>query len=94
MSLSVGTVIADSPGMRRDYVFALILALMGLYAYSAVAGRITFVSRVGHPLAYGYHPSPSSIPQSALTGIVGLLIAIRTLSPQRYRAVEQWIHTQ
>jgi len=80
--------------MRRNYVFALMLALLGLFAYAAVAGPITFVSSVGHPIAYGYHPSAYSIPQSALTDIIGLLIAIRTLNSQKYRAVEQWIHAQ
>jgi hypothetical protein len=69
------------------------LALLGLYASAAVAGPIIFVSS-GHPIVQRYHPPPYSIPQSALTGIVGLLIAIRTLNPHRYRAVEQWIHTQ
>jgi len=70
------------------------LALVALYAYTVAAGPITFVSSVGLPIAPGYHSSSYSIPQSALTGIVGLLIAIRTLNPHRYRAVEQWIHTQ
>jgi hypothetical protein len=79
--------------MRRNYVFALMLALLGLYAYAAVARPIIFVSS-SHPIMHGYHPSPYSIARSALTGIVGLLIAIRTLNPRRYRTVEQWIHAQ
>jgi hypothetical protein len=79
--------------MRRNYVFALMLALLGLCAYAALAGPTIFVSS-GHPIVHGYHPAPDSILQSALTGIVGFLIAIRTLHPHRYRVVEQRIHTQ
>ena len=80
--------------MRRAWGFALMLAVLGLCAYIAAAAPITFVSGVGHPLAHAYQPPAYSISQSALTGIVGLLIAIRTLNPQRYRAVEHWIHAQ
>jgi hypothetical protein len=85
--------------MRRTSVFALALAFLGLCAYISVAAPIPFVGSVGRPITHSYQPPSYAVPQrpvwhSALTGIVALLIAIRTLNPQKYIAVEQWIHTQ
>ena len=79
--------------MRRTWLFALMLAVFGLYTYARLATPITLVSSVGQSIAHGGRPLPYSV-HSALTGIAALLIAVRTLHPQRYRAVAQWIHAQ
>ena len=85
--------------MRRTRVVLLMLAVLGLCAYISLAAPAGFVRSLGHPIAYGNQPLPSAVPQSrdghpVLTALVTLLVAIRTLHPQRYRAVEQWIHAQ